>query len=70
MAFTEDNLGELIEITTEQGKFIDEKVVMVFCEVCGAKFIGSIREAGGFLGGHQMYHAWEYKVEIVKELEA
>ena len=70
MTFTENNLGELVDVTTEQGKYMDERVVMVFCEVCGAKFVGSIREAGGFLGGHQMYHSWEFKVEMVKELEA
>jgi len=35
-------------------------VVNVFCSMCGAEFIGPSREAGGFLGGHECLHAWEF----------
>lgn len=56
----EYNVGEIIpKRVTPNGTYTNEEVVRVFCQVCGAEFVGPIREAGGFLGGHECYHRWE-----------
>ena len=70
MKFTEDNIGDVIEYSDDKGSYFDERVVLVYCQVCGARFIGPIREAGGFLGGHEVFHTWEFKIEMNEELEA
>jgi hypothetical protein len=57
--YTEDDLGKVVSIKSKFGTYEDERIVMVHCDVCGARFIGPIREAGGFLGGHGLYHNWE-----------
>lgn len=69
MTYTEDDMGEVISYTNDEGTFEDERVVMVFCKVCGAKFIGPIRNAGGFIGGHEMFHQWEF-ANMVSGMEA
>lgn len=58
--FTQDDLGEIVTITKSDGTYFEERIVQVFCEVCAASFIGIIREAGGFLGGHELFHKWEH----------
>lgn len=56
----EYEVGEIIPFrVTDSGTYVCEEVVQVHCQVCGAEFIGPIREAGGFLGGHECYHRWE-----------
>tara|TARA_R110002167_G_scaffold146650_6_gene338155 strand:+ start:189 stop:401 length:213 start_codon:yes stop_codon:yes gene_type:complete len=69
MKYTEKNIGELIDFSDSKGSYTEERVVLVYCQVCGAKYIGPIREAGGFLGGHEVFHTWEFKVEMNEELE-
>ena len=58
--FTEDDLGKIVTITTKNGTYYEERIVQVFCDVCAASFIGIMREAGGFLAGHDCYHKWEH----------
>jgi hypothetical protein len=70
MKYTADNIGDIIEYSDERGSYYDERVVMVYCQICGASYIGSIREAGGFLGGHEVYHTWVFKIEMNEEMEA
>ena len=56
----EYKVGEVIpKRITPNGIYTNEEVVRVFCQVCGSEFVGPIREAGGFLGGHECYHRWE-----------
>lgn len=57
--YTEDNLGDIVTITTKDGTYYDERIVQVFCPTCAASFIGPIRHAGGFIAGHECYHKWE-----------
>jgi hypothetical protein len=59
MTYTEDDIGKTVSYETDKGTYIDERIVMVYCNVCSARFIGPIREAGGFLGGHECFHRWE-----------
>tara|TARA_R110000737_G_scaffold94961_2_gene128930 strand:- start:345 stop:557 length:213 start_codon:yes stop_codon:yes gene_type:complete len=70
MKYTEDNLGEIVTTDGNNGTYYDERIVMAYCPICAAKFIGTIRQAGGFLGGHEVFHAWEFTVQINNELEA
>ena len=49
MIYTEENIGDIITIEQQHGSYYEEKVVLVYCQDCGARFIGPIREAGGFL---------------------
>ena len=70
MKYTEDNLGDIVEFSDERGSYYEERIVLVYCQVCGSRYIGPIREAGGFLGGHEVFHTWEFKIEMNEELEA
>mgnify|MGYP003319301923 FL=1 len=57
----EEDIGKRIEKRiTPNGTYFNELIVNVFCTMCGASFIGPSREAGGFLGGHECLHAWEF----------
>lgn len=69
MKYTEENIGELVTIEDDKGSYYEERIVLVYCQACGARFIGPIREAGGFLGGHEVFHTWEYKIDMNTELE-
>ena len=70
MKYTEDNIGDVIDFNDEKGSYYEERIVLVYCQICGARYIGPIREAGGFLGGHEVFHTWEFKMEMNTELEA
>ena len=70
MKYTEDNIGDIVEFSDERGSYYEERIVLVYCQVCGSRYIGPIREAGGFLGGHEVFHTWEFKIEMNEELEA
>jgi hypothetical protein len=64
MKYKKEDIGKIVEVITENGHYIDERIVTVFCNVCGSSFTGIIREAGGFLAGHASYHAWEFQLEM------
>ena len=56
----EDDVGKrIVKRVTPNGTYFNERIVSVFCAMCGASFIGPSREAGGFLGGHECLQAWE-----------
>lgn len=64
----ESDVGKRIPIReTVNGTYFNEAIVQVFCQFCGAEFIGPSREAGGFLGGHECLHAWEISQAIGRE---
>ena len=57
----EEDVGKrIVKRVTSNGTYFNELIVNVFCAMCGASFIGPSREAGGFLGGHECLHAWEF----------
>ena len=59
--WTHEDVGKrIVKRVTPNGTYFNELVVNVFCGMCGAEFIGPSREAGGFLGGHECLHAWEF----------
>ena len=67
--YTEKDIGQITEHSDGRGTTYDDRIVMVYCQACGARFIGPIREAGGFLGGHEMFHTWEFRMEVENTLE-
>ena len=69
MKYTEEDIGKIVDIEDSKGSYFEERIVMVYCSICGARYIGPIREAGGFLGGHEMFHTWEFQKEMNEELE-
>lgn len=63
-----DDVGKRIEKrVTANGTYYNELIVNVFCQMCGAEFIGPSREAGGFLGGHECLHAWEFNQVLSRD---
>ena len=44
----EDDVGKrIVKRVTPNGTYFNERIVSVFCAMCGASFIGPSREAGG-----------------------
>jgi len=70
MKYTEEDIGKVLDISDSKGSFYEERIVLAFCKICGSRYIGPIREAGGFIGGHEMFHTWEFQMEMETELEA
>jgi hypothetical protein len=68
--WTEADAGKVVDIHNQEGSYYDERIVHVYCSVCGSTFVGPTRQAGGFLGGHEVYHTWQYQQEMGTELEA
>ena len=67
MKYTEDDLGKKLDYDESHGSYFDERIVEVFCSICSARYIGPIRQAGGFIAGHESFHAWEFKIAMNAE---
>lgn len=66
--WNEGDVGKrIMKRVTVNGTYYNELIVQVFCQFCGAEFIGPSREAGGFLGGHECLHAWEVSQALGRE---
>ena len=60
------DVGDTIEILeTKSGTYFDCEVVSVTCPACGESFTGLIREAGGFIAGHQTYHEFTNAQDVM-----
>jgi len=64
MSYTEEDIGKVVSYENHNGTLKDERIVHVYCQICSAQFIGPIREAGGFLGAHELFHNWEFAAMI------
>ncbi len=59
-------VGDVIDkLETKEGTYFDCEVVSVSCAACGESFTGIIREAGGFIAGHQTYHEFTNAQDIM-----
>jgi hypothetical protein len=67
MTHTEEDIGKIVDYETSNGMLKHERIVLVYCQICSAQFIGPIREAGGFLGAHELFHNWEFSAMIQSE---
>ena len=64
----ESDVGKrIVKRVTIKGTYFNEIIVHVFCPYCASEFIGPAREAGGFLGGHECFHAREVSQAIGRE---
>ena len=68
--FKSDDIGDIINFNNRDGSIEDERVVMVYCSICGSKFTGTIVGAGKFLLSHEAFHKWEYSIEQNEEMVA
>ena len=64
LELSDEDVEEIISIISKDGIYLRSEIVRVSCPICGEEFIGTKRHAGGFLGGHQVYHE-----SIIREYE-
>ena len=57
--------GDFITIEYPGGKELDAEIVSISCPACGAEFVGTIRQAGGFISGHIAYHEFVYRMDVM-----
>lgn len=57
--FTDEDVDEIITITTPEATYVKQTIVKTYCQFCGEEMIGTIRAAGGFLAAHDIYHKAE-----------
>jgi len=65
--YTEDDIGMFVTLTREDGTYLEAEIVRVFCPLCAEEFIGSKRDAGGFIAGHKAYHEHENMSDLIAE---
>ena len=62
---TEEEVGEIIDVISQDGLYKRAEIVKVFCPACGEEFIGTKRHAGGFIAGHQAFHEFENSQDAI-----
>lgn len=65
--YTEDDIGIFVTLVREDGTYVEAEIVRVFCPLCGEEFIGTKRDAGGFIAGHKAYHEHENMSDLIAE---
>lgn len=65
--YTEDDIGMFVTLVREDGTYVEAEIVRVFCPLCGEEFIGTKRDAGGFIAGHKAYHEHENMSDLIAE---
>ena len=53
---TEDEVDKVMDVISTDGYYRQAQIVKVTCPHCGEEFLGTKRQAGGFISGHQVYH--------------
>ncbi len=61
----EEDIGKIKTIETAEGICIEAEIVRVYCPACGEEFIGTKRGAGGFVAGHQAYHEFVNRQDMI-----
>ena len=44
---------------------MNAEIVKVTCPHCGEEFLGTKRHAGGFVAGHEAYHRFEHRQDVI-----
>ena len=61
-----EEVGTIIQkIKLSIGTYFDAEVVKVTCPACGESFKGLKRDAGGFIAGHEAYHEFINKQDLI-----
>ena len=61
----EENIGDVVDIEYSGGIELNAEIVTVACPACGEEFIGTKRNAGGFIAGHEAYHRHENSLDLM-----
>ena len=65
----EEDIGKILTIIATDGYYKQAQIVKVVCPACAEEFLGTKRNAGGFIAGHRAYHDYENSFdEIVDSL--
>jgi len=65
----EEDIGKILTIIATDGYYKQAQIVKVVCPACAEEFLGTKRNAGGFIAGHRAYHDFENSFdEIVDSL--
>jgi len=62
---TEAEIGEIMNVISSDGYYINAEIVKVTCPACGEEFLGTKRHAGGFIAGHQAYHEFSNAEDLI-----
>jgi hypothetical protein len=62
---TEDDIDKVIDVLSTDGFYPQAAIVKVTCPSCGEAFLGTKRHAGGFVAGHQTYHEFENRFDVM-----
>jgi len=63
----EEDVGNIMNVITTDGYYIQAQVVKVSCPACGEEFLGTKRHAGGFIAGHIAFHEFENTRDTIVE---
>jgi len=63
----EEDVGNIMNVITTDGYYLQAQVVKVSCPACGEEFLGTKRHAGGFIAGHRAFHEFENKRDVIVE---
>ena len=62
---TDEDVGEIMDIISQDGLYKRSEIVKVYCPACGEEFVGTKRHAGGFIAGHQAFHEFENNQDVL-----
>lgn len=61
----EEMVEEMINVISTDGYYEQAEIVKVTCPACGEEFLGTKRHAGGFIAGHQAYHEFVNRQDLI-----
>jgi predicted RNA-binding Zn-ribbon protein involved in translation (DUF1610 family) len=62
---TEEDLEKVMNVISTDGYYMQAEIVKVTCPACGEEFLGTKRHAGGFIAGHEAYHKFVNKQDML-----
>jgi|TARA_B110000444_G_scaffold260672_1_gene308585 hypothetical protein len=62
---TEDDINQIMDVISTDGFYMNAEIVKVTCPHCGEEFLGTKRHAGGFVAGHEAYHRFEHRQDVI-----
>ncbi len=59
--------GSIVRVERQGVLELEAEIVRVCCAICGEEMLGTKREAGGFLAGHEAFHRHEVSLALVAD---
>lgn len=66
-SLVEEDVGNIMNVISTDGFYIQAEVVKVVCPACLEEFLGTKRHAGGFIAGHRAFHEFENSQDSIVE---